>query len=91
MVKKQKRSATNSNGTKKKVGPKAIATTLRSAASALEHGRHATARKKLATIAPSFSPRQADTILAALRAYQDPGRCDVLVNASEIARERACS
>ena len=43
--------------------------------------------KKLATIAPSFSPRQTDTIIAALRAYQEPGRCDVLAAVSEIASE----
>lgn len=43
--------------------------------------------QKLATIAPSFSPRQVDTILAALRAYQDPGRSDVLIAADEIASE----
>jgi len=44
-------------------------------------------QKKLAAIAPSFSARQTDTILAALRAYQDPGRSDVLVAADEIASE----
>src|SRR5260370_1254162 len=78
---------TKSRSTKSKKGPRSIAKDLRSAASALEHGRHATARKKLATIAPSFSPRQTDTILAALRAYQEPGRSDVLVAADEIASE----
>lgn len=79
--------STKSSRTNSKKGPRSIAKDLRSAASALEHGRHSTAQKKLATIAPSFSPRQADTILAALRAYQDPGRCDVLVTADEIASE----
>jgi len=44
-------------------------------------------QKKLATIAPSFSSRQTDTIIAALRVYQDPGRADVLVAADEIASE----
>lgn len=45
--------------------------TLRSAASALEHGRHASARKKLAIIASdSFTRRQTDTIIAALRLWQ---------------------
>src|SRR6267378_1700130 len=49
MVKKQKRSATNSNGTERQ-GPGKLAKTLRSAASALEHGRHATANRKLAEV-----------------------------------------
>lgn len=70
-----------------KKGPRSIAKDLRSAASALEHGRHATARKKLATIAPSFSPRQTDTIIAALRAYQNPGFIDAQILAGEIASE----
>ncbi len=78
---------TKPSSTNSKKGPRSIAKDLRSAASALEHGRHATAVKKLATIAPSFSPRQTDTIIAALRAYQEPGRCDVLAAASEIASE----
>ena len=61
---------TKSSSTKSKKGPRSIAKDLRSAASALEHGRHATAQKKLAIIAPSFSPRQTDTIIAALRLWQ---------------------
>src|SRR5258708_7942991 len=79
--------ATKPSKTDSKKGPRSIAKDLRSAASALEHGRHATARKKLATIAPSFSPRQTDTILAALRVYQDVGRADILIDADEIASE----
>jgi hypothetical protein len=46
-----------------------------------------TSTKREGTRAKIFTPRQTDTILAALRAYQDPGRCDVLVAASEIASE----
>ena len=48
-----------------------VAQTLRSAASALEHGRHATAKKKLAEIKPrTFTSQETDTIIAALRLWQ---------------------
>jgi hypothetical protein len=57
--------------TNSKKGPVSIAKTLRSAASALEHGRHATAKKKLAEIKPrTFTSQETDTIIAALRLWQ---------------------
>jgi len=64
------------------------ATLLRSAASALEHGRRATAQKKLAQIASDqFTPRQTDTMIAALRLFQNPGPVDALLWAQELASE----
>lgn len=45
---------------------------LRSAASALEHGRLATARKKLTQVTtPTFDSEELATILASLRAFQE--------------------
>jgi hypothetical protein len=69
---------------KSKKGPKEVAKTLRSAASALEHGRHATAKKKLAEIKPrTFTAQETDTIIAALRLWQ---RCPMYPEI-EIAEE----
>ena len=67
---------TKSGRTNSKKGPAKIAKTLRSAASALEHGRHATANRKLAEVfvlglRKDLNHDEAATTLAALRFWQE--------------------